>query len=142
MARTTKKAYNFNSLAGCVTQKKSRMTGTLVGVYNSEQSGLEDDPSCAWMTVCEKHHVLVGHPSLRLALDHSSHPEEWCEDCEARHYMYVMDEESEPFTYANFLENNENLCEGDKTCIRDLAVGKTVTVGGGACAESTLRRVA
>lgn len=87
------KEYSFNGLAGCVSQSRSRITGkpmasspkatgALVGVYHGEQSGMEGDPDSPWITVCEEHHNLVGHRSLRLAKSHAVDPTMWCEDCQ------------------------------------------------------------
>ena len=45
------KEYHHNGLAGCVQQRKARATGTLVGVYHGEQSGMECDPDYPWITV-------------------------------------------------------------------------------------------
>lgn len=73
--------YSFKGLAGCVTQTKSRRTGTLVGIYHGLQSGLEADPECPWVTVCEAHGCLVSHGSLRLAKMSAPAPDDWCEDC-------------------------------------------------------------
>lgn len=106
----THRTYDFAGLAGCVVQRRSQQTGTLVGVYNSEQSGLEDDMSCAWMTVCEVHGVLVGHTSMRTAVSWAADPARWCEWCRARHNQYVVvdDEGSGPFTLIDFLSRNDN----------------------------------
>jgi hypothetical protein len=76
-----KRFYSVAGLAGCVEQRRNRVTKLLVGVYNSEQAGLDDDPSCKWSTVCEQHHNLVGHSSLYAARINASTPWEWCEDC-------------------------------------------------------------
>jgi hypothetical protein len=78
----TAKGYGFNGLAGCVTQRKNRKTGNLIGVYHGEQSGIESDPESPWVTLCEEHGNLVCHRSLRLAMDHAAAPEMWCEDCQ------------------------------------------------------------
>lgn len=146
MARSSTKTYNFNGISGCVVQKKSRQTGTLVGVYNSEQSEVGDvgDSSTAWMTVCEEHNVLVGHSSLKLALYHSSDPEGWCESCRARGHQYVLDEDplTEAFSFNDFIKNNESLPEDDKEGVRDLDIGESMKLGGGAAAEFTIKRVA
>lgn len=75
------KEYAFNGLAGCVAQTKARQTGTLVGVYHGEQSGLEADLENPWVTVCEAHHNLVSHPTLKLAKSHAADPKGWCSDC-------------------------------------------------------------
>jgi len=153
MARLTTKQYNFNGLAGCVTQKKARRTGTLVGVYNSEQSEVGDvgDPLTAWMTVCEEHGMLVGHSSLKLALSHSSDPEGWCEDCRARNNWYVLDNGTEAFSFNDFFKNenlpvlvrtvrSEEVTEDDMEGVRDLEVGESLKVGIGGT-EFTITRV-
>jgi hypothetical protein len=75
------KEYDFNGLAGCVSQRKSRITKTLVGVYHGVQSGMEEDPENPWITVCEVHHNCVCHPTLALAKDHAVDPTGWCEEC-------------------------------------------------------------
>lgn len=75
------KTYAHNNLAGCVSQRRSQVTKTLVGVYHSEQAGLENDPTAKWMTVCEDHGYLVGHPTLAIANSHAPVPNEWCETC-------------------------------------------------------------
>jgi hypothetical protein len=81
MPKPVTKEYGFNDLAGCVSQSRSRITGTLVGIYHGEQSGMEDDPEIPWQTVCEDHGSIVGHPSLKLAKEHAPDPSQWCEDC-------------------------------------------------------------
>lgn len=137
-----RKQYDFNGLAGCVVQKKSRVTGTLVGVYNSGQAGLEDDPSCSWATVCEEHNTLICHPSLKLALSHSADPEGWCQFCRSRNNRYVTNDCPEPFTLNEFLRaNSEGLGPGDMEDVQKLDVGQELTLGGGAAATTILRRV-
>ena len=74
------KYYSHNGLAGCVEQRTTR-SGIRVGLYHSEQAGIEDDPSCRWATVCEEHGTLVCHESLRAAKSWLSHPEDFCELC-------------------------------------------------------------
>ena len=78
------KRHAFDGLAGCVTRRVSRATGTLVGVYRAVQAGMEDDSSTPWRSVCEKHGTLVGHPTLSLAMA-CTDPREWCDDCRAAH---------------------------------------------------------
>ncbi len=77
-----RKEYETNGLIGCVEQRKCRKTGLLVGLYQSAQAGMEDDPEQPWSTVCEEHGNLVCHATLTLARQALSHPE-WCEDCQA-----------------------------------------------------------
>lgn len=85
MGRRATKEYNFKGLAGCVGQAKSRVTGTLVGLYHADQAGLEDDPSTPWATVCEEHHSIVCHPTLATAKEHASDPTGWCDACREAH---------------------------------------------------------
>ena len=147
----THRIYSFAGLDGCVVQRRAQQTGTLVGVYNSEQAGLEDDMSCAWMTVCEAHGVLVGHTSMRTAVSWAADPASWCEWCRARHNRYtVVDDHVNntvdalvaTFTLDEFLFRNDNLDEYEKQQVRDLKVDHFVRFGGGAAAEMTIRRVA
>jgi hypothetical protein len=71
--------YCANGFAGCVSQRKSRVTGTLVGVYRNDQAGL--DTAEPWSTVCEDHGHVVSHDTLRLAIWHAADPSGWCESC-------------------------------------------------------------
>ena len=75
------KEYHHNGLAGCVQQRKARATGTLVGVYHGEQSGMECDPDYPWITVCEEHSTICTHSTLALAKYHAADPSEWCRAC-------------------------------------------------------------
>jgi hypothetical protein len=137
-----RKNYGFNGLAGCVVQRKARTTGTLVGVYNSEQAGLEQDSSCVWMTVCEAHNTLVGHASLQLAMGHAVDPEGWCQFCRLRNNRYILvDDAPNPFSFDDLLKQNESLRECDKEDIANLDVGESLLLGGGAAAEFTIQRV-
>lgn len=76
--------YGFAGLAGCVTQRKARATGTVVGVYHGGQSGMERDDDFPWITVCEEHNTLCTHATLALALSHASDPAGWCGECQGR----------------------------------------------------------
>lgn len=69
--------------AGLVSWRRSRSTGTQVGVYNNAEAGLDDDGGeNPWSTVCEPHGGLVSHPTKTLALAHAPHPETWCATCQ------------------------------------------------------------
>lgn len=72
--------YAFHSLAGCVVQRRSRRTGTLVGLYAAEQAGL-DPAGGSWATVCEDHGAIANHATLNLARTHLP-AVEWCEACQ------------------------------------------------------------
>lgn len=75
------RVYNIEGKAGCVLQKKARQTGTLVGVYNAEQAGIDSEPTDPWASVCETHGTFVCHSSLQLAKAHSADPKGWCDHC-------------------------------------------------------------
>lgn len=75
------KQYGHNGLAGCVSQRKSRATGTLVGIYHAHQSGMEMDPDTPWCVVCEAHHTLVCVETLHAA-QRTNDPTDFCEDCQ------------------------------------------------------------
>jgi hypothetical protein len=81
MMTRQRKQYEFDGSDGCV-EKRRRKNGSVVGVYSAEQSGLDNDPSVPWFTVCETHGRCVGHPTLRLAKEHAVVPWNWCEVCE------------------------------------------------------------
>lgn len=74
--------YEFNGLAGCVVQRKSRRTGFMVGLYNATQAGM-DPESGSWATVCEEHSTICNHETLMLARSHLGDPTMWCELCQA-----------------------------------------------------------
>lgn len=77
----TVKQYDFNGLAGCVTQRKSRESKVLVGLYQAAQAGMEIDPETPWATVCEDHGNIVCHPTLTAAHHFLGFPAHWCDDC-------------------------------------------------------------
>lgn len=74
--------YAFNNLAGCVVQRRSRRTGTLVSLYAAEQADL-DPAGGPWATVCEDHGAIANHATLDLARAHLP-AVEWCEACQER----------------------------------------------------------
>jgi hypothetical protein len=75
------KQYDANGFAGCVEQRRNRLTGFLVGVYQADQAGMESDPATPWATVCEEHNSICVHGTLALARSHAGDPCGWCEDC-------------------------------------------------------------
>jgi hypothetical protein len=72
--------YGHNGLAGCVEQRRSRITGSLVGLYEAGQAGLDEDAG-RWATVCEDHATSVNHATLATARSHMADPSLWCESC-------------------------------------------------------------
>jgi hypothetical protein len=69
--------------AGIVAFRKARSTGTHVGLYRAGEAGIDSDPEAPWITVCEEHSSMVSHGTRRLAEQAMSHPEDWCEECQA-----------------------------------------------------------
>lgn len=80
-AKGFSKYYNRDGYSGCVSRRRSRDTGTLVGVYNAVQAGMDPTHGCTWYTVCEDHGSVIGHETLSVANYHAPVPSEWCEDC-------------------------------------------------------------
>lgn len=68
---------------GCIQLRRSRQTGHLVGVYRSDEAGIESDPELPYTTVCEEHSTCVCHTTRALALALAPFPAEWCEECQA-----------------------------------------------------------
>lgn len=68
--------------AGAVLSRKCRATKTIITLYSSVESGLENDPEGKWSTVCETHGAIVSHRSQAHARSAMSFPD-WCEECQA-----------------------------------------------------------
>ena len=66
--------------AGLRSYHRAESTGRFVGVYDGEPAGMDTDAG-RWQTVCEDHGSIISHRTLKLAMWHSVHPEEWCEAC-------------------------------------------------------------
>ncbi len=75
------KAYNEHGLAGCVQKTRSRKTGTMVGVYNAEQAGLDTEGG-PWAVICEEHDSVVNFPSITTARSWAPTPHEFCDECQ------------------------------------------------------------
>ena len=69
------------SRPGCVTLRRSRATGTMVGLYKSLESGIESDQQWPWSTVCEDHGTVVCHATRKLAEMTLPDPRAWCDEC-------------------------------------------------------------
>lgn len=69
------------SRKGCLQLRRSRATGTLVGLYRSAEGDMEVDPELPYTTVCEDHSTLVSHRTLADARANLGHPEGWCDAC-------------------------------------------------------------
>lgn len=66
--------------AGCVLLRRAR-GATLVGLYRSDDAGMESDPTYPWSTVCEEHGSIVCHETRAQAVAALPHPDDWCDDC-------------------------------------------------------------
>ncbi|MSQ55772.1 MAG: hypothetical protein EXR31_10440 [Betaproteobacteria bacterium] len=66
--------------AGLRQYRRSRITGTRVGVYNSVEAEI-DTGEDAWAVVCEDHGAMVAMPTRRMAEESMGDPTMWCEDC-------------------------------------------------------------
>lgn len=71
--------------AGLIDYRKSRQSGTHVGLYRAEEAGLDPDGG-QYVTVCEEHNTLVNHDTLSIARSHMPYPSGWCDDCREAHY--------------------------------------------------------
>ena len=67
--------------AGLIVMRRSRATGTLVGVYRAAEAGIEDDPTTPWATVCEPHGGCMCHSTRANAMRWAPHPQDWCPTC-------------------------------------------------------------
>jgi hypothetical protein len=73
---------NVDGRAGCRQLRKAQQTGTMVGLYDAADAGLDADAG-RWATVCEEHGSICNHETLELARWHSADPAGWCEECRA-----------------------------------------------------------
>jgi hypothetical protein len=78
------KQYSLHGYAGLVQQSKSRLTGTTISIYHSEQAGYDSSDGCTWSVVCEEHGTILGCSSLAYAKYHAPMVE-WCETCQNSH---------------------------------------------------------
>lgn len=69
--------------AGLVSYRRSRQTGTTIGVYQAQVAGIESDADAGrWATVCEEHAGVVLHPTRAVAMSWSAYPRDWCPTCQ------------------------------------------------------------
>ncbi len=76
-----RRSYGNNGLAGCVQQRINRATKTLVGVYASDEAGMESDPELPWAVICEVHHTIVCTETLAAARSTATDPRNFCDEC-------------------------------------------------------------
>lgn len=78
------KSHNAYNLEGCVSLRMQKPTPwyeyyTLVGVWASDESGMESDHETPWTTSCEGHSTLVSSRTLVSAL--LCDTTDFCDDC-------------------------------------------------------------
>jgi len=73
------RAQEAKARAGCVSLRRCRTTGTIVGLYRSKEAGLESEEGCGWTAVCEDHGTLVSGSSRAALAGISSL--EFCDEC-------------------------------------------------------------
>lgn len=66
---------------GCVQLRTSRIRCVEVGIYRSQEAGMECDPTLPWSVVCEQHGTLVSTETLELARAVAPDPLNWCDEC-------------------------------------------------------------
>jgi hypothetical protein len=64
--------------AGIRVYRRSRQTGTMVGLYRSEDAGIDGAP---WACVCEDHGTILCVDTRQIAESYVSYPLEWCDAC-------------------------------------------------------------
>lgn len=69
--------------AGYREHRRSRQTGTLVVLVNSDEAGIDSSDGCAWTLVCDDHDQIISHKTRALARYFMASPLDWCEVCMA-----------------------------------------------------------
>ncbi len=72
--------HNLHGFAGLIVQRRNRLTGALIGVYQADLAGMECDPETPYATVCEDHSYIVCSRTQKLAIAAMRYPD-WCEEC-------------------------------------------------------------
>ena len=108
------RTYITDGRKGCVQLRRAKSTGTLVGVYNCDQADLDTDDG-SWATVCEEHGSICNHDTLKLARDHASAPDQWCEEC-GKERDEVPDPIPLSFGFAEGAGSRDH--EGREACVR------------------------
>jgi hypothetical protein len=74
------KQWKARGIAGCVEEKRTKSTGTHVGVYQAHQLGLKLGRT-RWLVECEEHGEVRSTRSLVDARRRARAPMSWCEGC-------------------------------------------------------------
>lgn len=65
---------------GCVALVRARSTGSLVGLYRTAETDLDEEIG-SWAVVCEAHHTILGVESKARARASMADPAAFCDDC-------------------------------------------------------------
>jgi hypothetical protein len=64
---------------GCVSLRRARSNGRVVGMYRAQAAGIDAD--APWALICEDHGSILTTDTRAIAVSYQPHPEEWCDDC-------------------------------------------------------------
>jgi hypothetical protein len=73
-------ARNMPDYAGLREWRRSRQTGTRIGLYDGQEADL-DTSGGRWSNICEDHGEICNWPTIGLARSFMAAPEEWCSQC-------------------------------------------------------------
>jgi hypothetical protein len=65
---------------GEIHRARSRRTGTLVIVLDTQHAVWLDDDGGRWVTLCDEHSTVCNHQTRKLAMRHAPDVD-WCEEC-------------------------------------------------------------
>jgi len=65
-----------------VSERRARITGTLVQVIDNRDGSFDSGDDNGWFTCCVDHGGVCSHTTRRLAEEWAPHPDEWCPTCQ------------------------------------------------------------
>jgi len=130
MTSGPRKPHNISGRAGCISLRRVHETGTTVGVYACEESGIDGGDGNPYVTVCELHGSVVGHENRADALYQGASPRSWCEACQK-----IGETKPEPNTIPEILHAIRRSLRRLDNLDRDLAVVRLGYPAGTATAE-------
>lgn len=71
----------LDGYVGLIEQRRSRDTGTTIGLYASVEGGIDTDPLIPFSLVCEDHSRTIGCESYTAARSQMSGSFGWCGVC-------------------------------------------------------------
>lgn len=66
--------------AGEVKRSRSRLTGTLVVLFDTNKTDEYDSDGGRWVTICDEHGTVCNHDTRKVAESHMPYVS-WCEEC-------------------------------------------------------------